>query len=91
MTFDEPVNTWHLPTTACVSTSPPVGWLGWLPGGSTSMTLSFVRTGLPPTFSLSEVLVAVAERAMYANGMGTGPAGGVGGHRLMAGVGPGHI
>lgn len=88
LTLAAPVNVAALPTTACVTTSPPVGRLGWLPGCSTFIALSTTSTGWPPILSLDEVSVAVAERATYTNTAGTGPAGGVGGTMLVAG-GPG--
>src|SRR4051794_6016087 len=55
------------------------------PGCSTSIVLPTVRTSCPRILNLGHVLVAVAERAMYANGAGVD----AGGMRLIAGVGPG--
>jgi hypothetical protein len=69
----------------CVTTSPPVGFDGALPGGSASMTLSACTVSPPAIVSFSPVGLALLELAAMTYGTGTGPAGGVGGLLLTSG------
>ena len=65
LVLDAPLVVVALPHTACVTTSPPVGFDGWFAGMSTSMWLPLTSTGAPPASRALTVLFAVADRAVY--------------------------